>query len=397
MEERIERLIQFCYGIANQENGGQLYEKYLDDINTVTPRDVMLIQDTQLKQGVSNDMMTGYVDKLINVFYKPLSTYQWERPETDSFLGVLMDENESLKQILEAFKKTIIGGRYLEHKDELSGFVNEVSLYEEHLLKLENILFPYLEKKDDRYLGLKVLWSLHDQTREVWKLIGSQMDLDFDEQKMNEIIGDLYFKLFGLIQKQELILFPCAVLELSDEDMNEMERQSHDYGFPYRKAPKTVEIHEKSNLWYDLGSKIFQTDTGHFDLVQLDAMLGALPLDITLVDENDKVAYFSRPKERLFPRSAAVIGRDVRNCHPAESVHIVEKILEAFKTGEKDSAEFWIQMKGKFIYIQYIAILDEERNYRGTLEMTQDITLLRALRGEQRLLNWEESIEGSES
>ena len=409
MEARIERLIEFCQGIANQENGGELYQKYLEEIRTVTPKEVMLIQSIQLAQGTKNPTqsqnhiiqpekvphkMIGYVDKLIHVFYKSLSAYEWERPEKDSFLDFLMQENNGLKNLLESFRPIIKEGNYQENKEEVQHFIQEVSLYQEHLLKLENILFPSLEKKEECYQGLKVLWTLHDATRAVWKTIGSEQ-IDYkNEQKMTELIGDLYFKLFGLIQKQELILFPCAALEFTKEEFEEMKRQSMEYGFPYLEKPEFVENNQTA-IGYDFAKKIFKTETGQFDLTQLDAILAALPLDLTLVDEQDKVAFFSRPKERLFPRSAAVIGRDVRNCHPADSVHVVEKILESFKNGEKEEASFWIQMRGKFIYIQYIAIRDQAGNYRGTLEMTQDITGLRALQGERRLLSWEEKIEGS--
>ena len=124
------------------------------------------------------------------------------------------------------------------------------------------------------------------------------------------------------------------------------------------------------------------------DFEQLSLLLDALPIDMTLVDENDKVAYFSRPKDRIFPRSIAVIGRDVRNCHPPESVHVVEAIIASFRRGDKDEAEFWLQMKGLFIYIQYFALRNENGQYRGTLEVSQEINKLRALEGERRLLEW---------
>lgn len=394
MDDRIERLIQFCKGIAAKENGGELYQNYLNDIMTVTPRDLMLIQHAQLKEGTTDQNMLGYVDKLINVFYKPLSNYEWKRPEPDSFLGIMIRENEGLKERLEQFKVKISDQSIDHNPNELVEFVNHLSVYNEHLLKLENILFPFLEKKDERYQGLKVLWTLHDHTRLVLKNILSDQELLSSQMKRNEVIGDLYFKLYGLIQKQELILFPCADAELSTEEMEEMKRQSFEYGFPFIEEPVMVEEYNDSPITFDIGRNIFNTETGHFDLIQLDAVLGSLPLDITLVDENDKVAYFSRPKERLFPRSAAVIGRDVRNCHPSDSVHVVEKILEEFKLGTKEHADFWIQMKGRFIYIQYIPIRDETGKYRGTLEMTQDITALRALQGEQRLLSWEDTVEG---
>lgn len=391
MEERIQKLLAFCYGIKNHENGAQLYETYHTEILTITPKELMMIQYEQLKQGVENSEMLTYADKLMNIFYKPLSMHGWKRPEPDTFLGYLIQENTALKGIMERFKETIKEGNLSNRENEILVFAEEVTKYNEHLLKIENILFPYLERKDERYFGFKVLWTLHDQTRETLKKILSDSIFDMTDQEINNLLGTLYFQLFGLMQKQELILFPCAVEELSYDEMKEMHRQSFAYEFPYIERP--MEPDKKALVTEDtfqFEEGIFLTDTGHFDLEQLEAMLNVLPLDITLVDEQDKVAYFSRPKERLFPRSEAVIGRDVRNCHPSESVHVVEAILTAFKNGERDNADFWIQMRGKFVYIQYVAIRDKKGNYRGTLEMTQDLTGLRALTGERRLLSFEE-------
>lgn len=129
-------------------------------------------------------------------------------------------------------------------------------------------------------------------------------------------------------------------------------------------------------------------DTGSLSPEQVNAVLKNLPIDLTFVDENDTVAYYSQSKERLFPRSPAVIGRKVQNCHPPASVHVVNRILEAFKKGERDVAEFWIRAKGSFIYIRYFAVRDENRKYLGCLEVSQDATAVRRLEGEQRLLDW---------
>jgi DUF438 domain-containing protein len=118
-------------------------------------------------------------------------------------------------------------------------------------------------------------------------------------------------------------------------------------------------------------------------------MLTHLPVDLTFVDENDRVAYYSEGPERIFPRSPAIIGREVRNCHPPKSVHLVNQILDAFKSGSRDTAEFWIELGGKFIYIRYFAVRDKTGYYRGCLEVSQELTKIRKLEGQQRLLDWE--------
>jgi DUF438 domain-containing protein len=118
-------------------------------------------------------------------------------------------------------------------------------------------------------------------------------------------------------------------------------------------------------------------------------MLKRLPLDVSFVDENDKVIYYSGTPERIFPRTPGVIGRKVQNCHPPKSVDVVERILKAFRSGERDSAEFWIDSRGRFVHIRYFALRDGTGAYKGTLEVTQDATGIRSLRGERRLLDWE--------
>ena len=122
---------------------------------------------------------------------------------------------------------------------------------------------------------------------------------------------------------------------------------------------------------------------------QVNMMLKHLPVDISFVDENDEVRYYSATKDRIFPRSPGVIGRKVQNCHPPKSFAMVQKILDEFRAGRRDKADFWIQMKGRFLLIQYFAVRDEQGVYKGTLEVSQDVTDIRKLEGQKRLLDWE--------
>jgi len=135
-----------------------------------------------------------------------------------------------------------------------------------------------------------------------------------------------------------------------------------------------------------LESTLLNFDTGLMTLKQAILLLNNLPVDITMIDENDKVCFFSNPKERFFPRSKAIIGRTVQNCHPPESVHIVDELVQAFRDGSKDSEPFWIEMKGRFILIQYFALRDEIGVYKGCIEVSQDLTEIRQLTGEKRLM-----------
>ena len=132
-----------------------------------------------------------------------------------------------------------------------------------------------------------------------------------------------------------------------------------------------------------------QLETGSLSEEETEAILNALPVDITFVDKEDQVKFFNKLGSRVFVRTKGTIGRKVQQCHPQRSIHIVNKIVESFKTGKKDVAEFWIQMEDRMIYIRYFAVRNKGGKYLGTLEITQDITEIKKIEGEKRLLDWE--------
>ena len=175
-----------------------------------------------------------------------------------------------------------------------------------------------------------------------------------------------------------------------------MHLQSFDYPFPFIEAPKkpqsesSKEFKDSDGFNNDSLLKIGRivSETGILSAEMVFMVFNHLPVDITIVDENDKVVFFNKALDRIFPRSPAVIGRTVQNCHPPESVHVVEDIIDAFRAGSKSKADFWIQSRGKFILIQYFALRDESGAYKGVIEVSQDATKIRAMEGERRLLEW---------
>jgi PAS domain S-box-containing protein len=192
----------------------------------------------------------------------------------------------------------------------------------------------------------------------------------------------------GLALKEELILFPAACDVIEEEEWNEMERQSMAYSFPFIQRP-AAPVNGGNHRAHSLDTLYLRSETGTISLEQVQMIFDALPVDLSFVDEENKVRFFTRSKDRIFPRSPAVIGRDVKNCHPPESVGVVLEIIEAFRSGRQDSATFWIQRKDRMILIQYFAVRESAGTYRGTLEVSQDITNARQLTGERRLLQWD--------
>lgn len=134
--------------------------------------------------------------------------------------------------------------------------------------------------------------------------------------------------------------------------------------------------------------RILQFETGSLSKEEAEAVLDSVPVDISFIDKEDRVKYFNKAAGRIFVRTKAVIGRKVQLCHPQKSVHVVNKILEAFKTGKKDVAEFWINLNDRLILIRYFAVRDKNGKYLGTVEVTQDITDIKKIEGQKRLLDW---------
>ncbi len=388
-EKRVEKLLDLALKMrAGQVDKGQI-ESLREECSQVTPQEVMEIEYRQLKQGVSATEMLTYVDKLLHLFHVGLRAYQWEIPGEETFLGTLQAENEALRNRMQEIKQLLKMKDLKTNRTALRDMVQGLMEIEKHYLKKENILFPYLEKKRDRFEGLSIMWALHDEARVSMKTVLESLDAG-DMNSLHKDLGKMFFNLIGMTQKEEWILFPCAMQMLAEEDFGEMLRQSKEYGFAYIQAPEIEQLEAmlpEQDAWKGWS---YRSDTGELSLEQLNLLLSHLPVDLTLVDENNKVQYFSKPKERFFPRSAASIGRDVSQCHPPQSVDKVLEIVEAFRRGEKDMARFWLRLRGRMVMIQYFALRDIDGTYKGVLEVSQDITEIKELDGERRLVDWGE-------
>jgi DUF438 domain-containing protein len=194
-----------------------------------------------------------------------------------------------------------------------------------------------------------------------------------------------------MIYKEEHILFPMTLETLSEDEWAKVRKGEEEIGYawiePEAEWKPAAGSFQQELLAEKVGS--LNLDTGQLTAEQVNLLLTHLPVDISFVNENDEVVYYSATPDRLFPRSPGVIGRRIQNCHPPKSVDMVEKILSSFKAGTKDVAEFWIQMRGKVIHIRYFAVRDSAGKYRGCLEVSQDITQIQKITGQKRLLDWE--------
>ena len=384
---RVATLVEYVKGIKNNENGVELYNKYKDDIVNVKPQEAFEVFKNLLDEGIESKEILVFLDKVINAFYKSLSVHKWEMPKNDNFLKDMYMENDSLTKKTDEIKELLKEDDLKVKKEKILQKVIELEEFNDHYLKKENILFPYMEKAASKFEGTKIMWSLHDAVRDLLKTTkGTLQDGNSTAQQVNITIANLFFGILGVKKKEELILFPVACEVLSEKEWYEIHKQSLEYNFPF--IDKSIEKYSEDTKKEDFSSGLFKTETGQLTFEEIALIFNNLPVDMTFVDENNKVRYFTRPKDRIFPRSPAVIGRNVNNCHPPESVHIVEEIVESFKLGKENSAKFWINLKGKTVLIQYFALRDEECRYKGVLEISQDITEIKSLEGERRLLKW---------
>jgi DUF438 domain-containing protein len=267
----------------------------------------------------------------------------------------------------------------------VTGF-REIDKVRQYYLIKENVLFPLIEKDVPEFRCLSVMWSFHDDIRRNLKGIIEELESTaVDMTRFNRLAGDIFFNIYAVKFREERILFPVISNFIPQSELNRLFTESFEIGFPFYQ-PQRIQI-DKGIV--EIETDKIDLDTGNLTVDQIKLLFNHLPVDITFVDENNKVCYFSSPKKRIFPRSKAVIGRDVHNCHPPESVHVVEEIVETFRSGQKDMASFWINMKGMKLLIQYFAIRDEQGNYRGVVEVSQEISEIQSLSGERRLLDWE--------
>ncbi|MEC0171707.1 DUF438 domain-containing protein [Paenibacillus graminis] len=267
---------------------------------------------------------------------------------------------------------------------------------DKHYSRKENLLFPYLEKYGI-YGPTKVMWGVDDGIRSMIKQAKAALSAYNGEAgELSSLLADIIQEVNEMIFKEENILLPMALDKLTEDEWVKIARESEEIGFclaaPEREwIPERVSEPEGAAAPAQEGGVapqgFIRFETGLLSLHQLETVLNHLPVDLTFIDENDVVRYFSHGKERIFARTKAVIGRTVQNCHPPQSVHVVEKLLADFKAGRKDAEDFWIAIKDKFIYIRYFAVRDEAGQYMGTLEFTQNIAPIRALEGQKRILS----------
>ena len=409
--DRVDKLIEFSMGMMEGKDGSKLIKKYQGAIDNITPFDMVALEEKQLERGVDLKAIKKDIEKIINVLKPALDSYEWEKPGEGHPIYYYMKENRKLEELLGETKKTIKSIKFdnlnsEESAKKLTEFeeqIQELSQFNCHYIRKENILFPYLEASWDYTRPLQVMWSIHDDIRDSWKQVLARVREEKDlTPETDKKLGRLFLMAYRMAHKEEQIIFPLAMEALTEADWAEMLLQEPEVGYFQINGPDQGQLNNAQQLLARTGSArdvsqsedvseikdaVLEFATGRLSKEQLKLIFNYLPVDLTYVDENDQVRFFSDPPERIFPRSPAIIGRKVHNCHPPESVHIVEQIVEDFKAGKREQARFWLTINERFILIDYFSLRDDANKYRGVIEVTQDITEIRELEGEKRLLD----------
>lgn len=311
----------------------------------------------------------------------PIDTFKSENRAIEDFI------TDVLRKAMEAWRNE----RSEENYQNLLKQVQDLYSIDKHYSRKENLLFPYMEKYEIT-TPPKVMWGVDDEIRDGIKEIIDNLKNRRDEDNILRKLENVITRINDMIFKEENILFPMIADLFTEDEWMVIEKESGEIGYCFieRKEtwkPERVDIEEKEK---DKGERTaegyIKFETGILELKELTHLLNVLPIDVTFIDKDDIVRYFSKPNDRIFARTKAVIGRAVQNCHPPASVHVVESILNDFKSGRKDSEEFWINMGPRLVYIRYFAVRDEAGNYLGTVEVTQDIRQIQSIRGEKRIL-----------
>ena len=378
-------------------------------VQDVSGAEIGAMEQQLIDEGLPEEEVRKLCDLHVKIFEESLDAQPAAQTVPGHPLHTLAEENEAAARIVAEARdvlnrlRTASGPDSLaDGKERLSELSDDLGQIEKHYLKKENQLFPRLE---DRGISgpSKVMWAVHDDIRAHLKDFRRALDLD-DTELIIQTGRWVIQEIGDMIAKEEKILFPMAIEALNDADWAKVKKGEEEIGYAWiapapgwapttagpveASAPATAAPAE-AGAPAAAGHGAIALDTGHLSPEQVDLLLTHLPVDVSFVDENDTVVYYSATRERIFPRSPGVIGRKVQNCHPPKSLAVVERILEAFRTGERDDAEFWIESGGRFIHIRYFALRDGAGAYKGALEVTQDATAIRRLRGERRLLDWD--------
>lgn len=398
-EYRQKVLKELILELHDGKSVDEVKERFGKLIEGVSATEISAMENALMREGMPVSEVQRLCDVHAAVFKGSIAEIHMPEKQEDNPghpVFTFKMENRALERLIRKKIRPLLDNFLTGAADntvtELNERLKELWEIDKHYLRKENLLFPFMEK-----YGIvappKVMWGVDDEIRAAIKEATMHIkEENGDREKTLEKIETAISKVEEMIFKEENILFPMVLETLNEDEWLKIAKESSEIGYCLYEPkvewkPIRVNVEEKvqSKGEAPAGEGYFTFESGILSGAEMEAMLNTLPVDITFVDKDGAVKFFTQGKERIFPRTKAIIGRQVQNCHPPASVHIVEQIVADFKTGKKEHEDFWIKMKDKYVLIRYFAVRNKNGEYMGTLEFTQDIAPLQAIEGEKRL------------
>ena len=370
------------------KNVEDVKQRFRETFAGVSSSEIAEVEQALIMEGMPVEEVQRLCDVHASVFRGAIEDIHKPARADNHPIALFKEENRAIEGLISDTIRPAVNSLEdgsLQAEADLQAGLAQLRQIDLHYQKKENILFPYLEKYGTT-APPKVMWGVDDEIRGLLKNVQKEI-MDGNKHSYIPMLKEALGKIEEMIFKEENILLPMMLDMLTDDEWEQIARDSDAYGYCLLEG---VPVENAEPVQQTVTSRSPRGDiefpTGTMGLEELSGVLTTLPFDITFVDKDDTVKYFSQGKDRIFARTKSVIGRKVTNCHPPASVHIVEKIVEDLKSGRKENEDFWIKMGDRYVLIRYFAVRSAAGEYLGTLEVTQDIAPLQAIRGERRLL-----------
>lgn len=385
-EHRQQVLKELINELGNGKSVDEVRARFMETFQDVSASEISEVEQALISEGMPVAEVQRLCDVHASVFKGSIE--EIHRPQSMPMeaghpVQTFMEENRAIERVIDTLIRPSLP-TYLQGSDGKAGqFLKQgfelLTQVDRHYLRKENLLFPYLERYSVT-APPKVMWGVDDEIRALLKQTRVALEVS-DHAAFMILAEDTLNRIAEMIFKEEKILLPMALEKLSADEWRSIQEQSGENGYCLIGEPPAWKTAAQAT------PEALTLPSGSFTMDELVGMLNTLPFDITFVDKDDKVKYYSQGPERIFMRANAILGRKVSACHPPASVHIVEKIVEDFKSGRKDHEDFWLKMGEQLVYIRYFAVRGEGGQYLGTLEVTQDIAPVQAITGEKRLMS----------
>lgn len=392
-QQKLKEIIRGLHSGTSLDEAKALFKANFDEVTTA---EISQMEQALIKEGMQVDEIQKLCDVHAAVFEGSISDIHSFGDHTKIKghpVQVFFEENARIEKLISEEIEPYLSQSGKTAELMLRVGYDRLKEIHHHYARKEYLMFPKLEKN-----GItappKVMWGVDDEIRaEIKEIIRQLGEIDHDEAHVRKLIQANILRVRDMVFKENNILMPLLLENMNFFDWVIVDSSSEEIGWFLEKPKESWKQERPKDINEPVPPKVESTvgsvpfDAGSLTFEEVNHMLNVLPFDMTFVDKDGFVKYFTQGKERIFDRPKTIIGRHVSMCHPPASVHIVEEIVESFRSGRKDNEDFWIKLKDMFVYIRYFAVRDKDNNYLGTLEITQNIKPIRDLEGEQRLVS----------